>query len=119
MTAPKFENADGSLTTYAFACGYVQTETIKSQQLRLYKDGIWHLKVWPVETKDFSERVLNSDGNLVMPGWASFETLGEARQAWRVARNLIRAGVVLNDTPLDDVITVVLENKPLHLQRFV
>ena len=52
---PKFRNKSGTLTPYAFACGYIETRGGCS----LYKDGCWHVKT---------------------PGkWECFDTLKEAR----------------------------------------
>lgn len=54
---PKFTNKDGSLTAYAFSCGYIQ----RQGNGHLYKDGVYH-----VSTPDT---------------WESFSLLADARKA--------------------------------------
>lgn len=55
-----FRNLDGSLSVYAFACGYIE----RALDVRLFKDGDWQVR-W-----DF--------------GWESFNSLGEARKYFRM-----------------------------------
>jgi hypothetical protein len=70
---------DGTITAYGFACGYVQ----KSGDVRLYKDGVYHVQ-------GFGE-------------WESYGSLTEARRAF--ARLLKRDFVAFpaKDKALDDV----------------
>ena len=55
---PKFYNADGSLTGYALACGYIQDRN----GWQLFKDGCYHVRRTSEE-------------------WATFGSLVEARRA--------------------------------------
>jgi len=44
-TKPKFYNKNGSLTIYSFACGYMETRDIDSNnRASLSLDGCWHVK---------------------------------------------------------------------------
>ena len=40
----KFHNQDGSLSNYAFACGYVQEVEIMGVKLQLWKEGLWQVR---------------------------------------------------------------------------
>lgn len=79
---PKFRNKDGSLTVYAFACGYIEKEFGEdykgSNWVELYLDGLWHVR-------GFSEGVRF---------WYSFDmgNLRKARQLYRRLRSLKRKG---------------------------
>jgi hypothetical protein len=55
--ASKFENKDGTLTAYAFACGYVQ----RKGEYKLFEDGCFHVQGLGI--------------------WQTFSTLTEARKA--------------------------------------
>ena len=72
-TEPKFYNKDGSLTSYAFACGYIEVKVIetseKNIEILLYKKrGLYHVRA-------FIE--------LMTIRWDSFETLTEARKFYK------------------------------------
>lgn len=74
----KFHNNDGSLTAYALACGYVQTETVNGGRFEVRLSGgggsgCYHVQVWDEEL------------SLGMAAWESFDTLTEARKAVRQA----------------------------------
>lgn len=73
MSLAKFRNKDGSLTAYAFACGYIQTSP---EGVRLYKDGCWHVMF----VNDARER-----------RWESCDSLGEARKVYAKMRREVRA----------------------------
>lgn len=75
---PKFSNADGTLTPYAFTCGYVeQTETM-GKRLQLYRDGTWHVRL-----HDHGFDGAPGDGRIL---WESFSKLGDARALYRSER---------------------------------
>jgi hypothetical protein len=57
---PKFYRADGKLTAYSFACGYVET---MGDGWKLFKDGCFHLRRSHAE-------------------WLTFGTITEARKAF-------------------------------------
>jgi hypothetical protein len=40
----KFHNQDGTLTNYAFACGYRQRAEVAGVSLQLWKEGTWHVR---------------------------------------------------------------------------
>lgn len=71
----KFRNNDGSLTVYALACGYIQTEAIPGGRfkVRLFGDGCYHVQVRDEEL------------TLGLAAWETFDTLTEARKAMRKA----------------------------------
>lgn len=48
--APKFRNKNGSLTPYAFACGYIETAP---NGFQLFKDGCWHVRRSHAEWESF------------------------------------------------------------------
>ena len=75
-----FHRKDGSLTAYAFACGYIQRQTIGSKQITLWVEhGCHH-----VRAHDFNSDVVHTEsgvrGRLF---WLSFDTLTEARKIYR------------------------------------
>lgn len=98
MTEPKFRNVDGTLTAYAFACGYVESFTLDGKDyygsdmpgVMLYRDGMWHVKAH------------NAPFGAVPSVWNSFDTLTDARKAFRRYRAAIKKGL--------DVVTVDEEN---------
>jgi len=65
----KFKNKNGSLTMYAFACGYIQSS---KEGVRLYKDGCWHVT------------------GEVENGWQCFDTLSEARKGFSQMRKEVK-----------------------------
>lgn len=87
---PVFENANGTLTPYAFACGYCENwdgngrlwdsfYAGTTDRVTLYRDGLWHVKT-------------RRGHNLY---WDSFDTLTEARRWVLRARSAIRRGVAM------------------------
>ncbi len=41
----KLRNASGTLTTYGFACGYIEHKTLPDgSRTELYRDGCWHVR---------------------------------------------------------------------------
>jgi len=72
----KFHNADGSLTLYSFACGYIQ----ERGGVKLFKDGIyWHIRT-------------------MIGGryWETVDTLGEARVLYRARIKWVKDYLKLN-----------------------
>ena len=64
----KFRNKNGSLSRYAFACGYVETKPLATAggEARLYRDGA----AWHIQARD------DSRGRFL---WESFDKLTPAR----------------------------------------
>lgn len=64
----KFRNKNGSLSVYAFACGYIETKPLPTAggEARLFRDG----GVWAVQARD------DSRGRFL---WECFDTLTPAR----------------------------------------
>lgn len=62
----RFRNKNGSLTMYAFACGYIETKTSKGVDLSLFRDGVWHVQA----RSDDKGRFI----------WECFDTLTQARK---------------------------------------
>lgn len=61
----KFYTANGKLSAYAFACGYIQ----KNNGWSLFKDGCWHVRRSNTE-------------------WLTFSTLTEARRKfWQLSKD--------------------------------
>lgn len=69
----KFKNSDGSLTAYAFACGYIQEKQDGPLKAELYHDGCYHVRAF-------------RDGKRVY--WESFDKLGDARRHYARIRGL-------------------------------
>lgn len=72
----KFKNADGSLTAYALACGYIQQKQAGPLKAELYHDGCYHVRAF-------------RDGKRVY--WEGFGKLGEARRHYAKIRALVNA----------------------------
>jgi hypothetical protein len=70
----KFRNKNGSLTVYAFACGYIETSR---EGVQLLKDGCWHVKFHD------SEKGIHE--------WESFTHLTEARKGFSKMRKQIKS----------------------------
>jgi len=73
MEKTKFNNKNGTLTQYAFACGYIeQVDTNRKPYTfkTLALDGLWQVKGM-IEGVRF---------------WESFETLTEARKAYKAIK---------------------------------
>ena len=83
-TKDKFHNKNGTLTAYAFSCGYCEKaeskDTFKymvtianpafesesaTTSASMYQDGRWHVRV-----SQYNQRLI----------WESFDTLGQARK---------------------------------------
>ena len=82
-----FHNKDGSLTHYALACGYVQSETMVTEDgrefdLRLSYNGCtYDVDIVPVEgPRDWT---LLPNGVKLVSGWAQFDSLTAARRMYR------------------------------------
>ena len=88
--AVKFRKANGELTRYAFACGYLQIFTVDGKDYYntdaagalLSLDGCWHVKAHDTE-----------HGHAQI--WETFDTYKEARQAWGRARAKLKRGEAL------------------------
>jgi hypothetical protein len=81
MTTDKFYNKDGTLTGYAFACGYLEVygESRDSKnRLRIYREpNDWHVKGW-----------IGEDGKTHV--WEIFEKLSDARKFCRKHYKLVK-----------------------------
>lgn len=68
----KFHNANGTLTAYAFACGYVETKPLQTEggEVRLFREGA----CWHVQARD------DARGRFV---WECFDLLTPARAFFR------------------------------------
>lgn len=64
----KFNNKNGTLTRYAFACGYVEQKINGNARKTLSLDCIWHIKGFDKSGKHF---------------WECFDNLTQARQFYR------------------------------------
>ena len=69
---PKFNNKNGTLTPYAFACGYIETKPLQTEggKAQLFLDG----GCWHVQARD------NVRGRFV---WECFDRLTPARAFFR------------------------------------
>jgi hypothetical protein len=67
---PKFRNRDGSLSSYSFACGYIEQFRKDGIHVTLEKDGCFHIKSY-----DFNnhERLL----------WETTNSLTAARKMYK------------------------------------
>lgn len=72
MSTPKFHNKNGTLTAYAFACGYIEKRTLATDggEATLYRDGA----CWHVQARD------DARGRFL---WECFDTLTPARAFFR------------------------------------
>ena len=52
----KFYNKDGTLTTYAFACGYIEKFEIGDNRITLWKDSY----VWQIQGMINNEKIWDS-----------------------------------------------------------
>jgi hypothetical protein len=69
--SPKFRNKNGTLTAYAFACGYLETREKNGVKVTLERDSAcWHVKTW-----DSVEKVRRA--------WESVTLLTDARKEFR------------------------------------
>lgn len=82
---PKFHNADGTLTEYALACGYVEEVDGPVHGVRMWREGIYHVR-----------RHHNPDhagkAGYIRESWWGFETLTEARRHFRREARRVRRG---------------------------
>lgn len=100
MSAPKFRNADGTLTAYALACGYVQSDTLATEDgrrfhLRLSHNGCTY-DIDLVPDVGAREWTRLPNGGKIVTGWAQFDSLTPARKLYRKvlrARNVGEAYV--------------------------
>lgn len=80
---PKFYLADGQLSAYSFACGYVQ-QARGEHLIKLYNDGgIMHIKV------------LDNDNKRI--DWLCYDTLSEVRKAFKVLCKQYKCKLVINN----------------------
>lgn len=63
---PKFRTTRGRLTSYAFACGYIEQKENENVRTELYKDGCYHVRQFD---KSYNRRL-----------WECFDGLQEARK---------------------------------------
>lgn len=99
---PKMRNASGTLTAYAFACGYVESFTHDGSEyygtdgpgVALYQEGCWHVKSrLPGVTHGpdgYPLWVGAEDGGRTRADWQTFDTLTEARKHYRRVASAIR-----------------------------
>src|SRR5690554_72922 len=97
----EFRNADGSVNMRGFACGHVQSWTTDGQEyystdspgVQLYLDGVWHVRTRiPGETHDHSGHALRDERGARLD-WQSFDTLSEARRAFRAEVRRVKASL--------------------------
>lgn len=81
-TTPKFKNADGTLTVYAFGCGYVEETDGPTYGVRLWLDGVWHVR---------RHHTAPGMAGYIRESWESFDTLGDARKFYRKERRAVLA----------------------------
>lgn len=75
----KFKNTDGTLTRYAFACGYMELVECGDKRLQLYQDCCYHVRA-----------IVRGE-----PRWESFEKLTDARAFYRkLKRELFPKGAI-------------------------
>ena len=87
--SPKFTNANGTLTRYAFGCGHVESYTLTGGEyfstnlpgVALYQEGIY----WRVSAHSEPFGHPENVGEY-------FDTLTEARQAFRKYKRMVKAG---------------------------
>lgn len=74
MKAPRFYNADGSLTRYGLACGYIEST----------REGNSHLTIW-LEHNCYHVRLTNDNGRVF---WDTFDSnqLTQARKRYNQAK---------------------------------
>lgn len=109
MSAPlerdRFRLANGDLSAYAFGCGYVQSWTVdggsdyygtSANGVSLYRDGAtWHVRTRETgRTHDERGMALwlELGSGRTRADWQTFDTLGEARAAFRRQVAALRAG---------------------------
>jgi hypothetical protein len=76
MTSPQFRTKAGRLTPYAFACGYIEQISTPTKQLKLERDGCYHVKSY-----NFAEHTRLC--------WECFDTLTEARSYYDKQKSLL------------------------------
>lgn len=104
MTDPKFRNADGTLTAYALACGYADTVAADgspdyygtdADAVRLSFNGCTydvHVRQQGVTHDGDYPRWVSTAYGRTRADWHQFDTLAEARRAWRTFARAIRTG---------------------------
>lgn len=80
MNRMKFHNNDGSLTQYAFTCGYIQ-RTQFCQAGKPNKWGVWYPEIHLYLDGTYHVKAVYSNG--YVSAWEVFETLAEARKAYK------------------------------------
>lgn len=73
--SPAFKNKDGTLTIYAFACGYLEEFDGQFQNVRLWADGCYHVRRAYVNESIHRGYIVES--------WETFDSLTEARKFYR------------------------------------
>jgi len=75
MSKDIFRNSNGDLSVYALNCGYIQSATTPDDRftVKLFADGVYHV------------RITDAEMTLGWTAWESFDTLREARRAYRKA----------------------------------
>ena len=81
---PRFYLADGQLSAYSFACGYVQ-QAKGEHLIELYNDGgsIMHIKI------------LTNDNKRI--DWLCYDTLSESRKVFKALCKQYNAKLVTNN----------------------
>ena len=94
----KFRTASGDVSAYGFACGHVQSWTTDGQHyystdangVQMYLDGVWHVRTRIVGvTHDATGIALRGPSGERLD-WQSFDTLKEARTAYRAEIKRLR-----------------------------
>ena len=78
---PKFHNKNGTLTAYAFACGYIERKETENLRLDLWREGA----CWHVRANDF-------DAANCRLFWESFDLLTEARKFFNAQKRQLFKG---------------------------
>ena len=116
-TAPRFRNADGTLTLYALACGYVQATMLDgtadyygtdADGVMLKLDGCYHVHVRQAgvthDAAGYPEWVHDPEtGARYRADWHTFDTLTDARRFYRRALRMIRAGRPVDATSTNEL----------------
>lgn len=82
MSTPKFRNADGSLTLYALACGYIESTEGPLYGVRLWQDGCFHVR------RHHNGRQLRG---YIQDSWECFDSLTEARKFYKAEVRKIKS----------------------------
>lgn len=80
-----FTNKDGSLNSYALACGYIDTVITReldndaTAYVKLSHNGATY-DVHITRSDEYMEMIELNDGRRILAGWAQFDSLAEARK---------------------------------------